>query len=137
MSDAGRKPFSDKVSEAIKPESEKGTFESAKETVTDKLDDFAGKNVPDNQKSAGQTLADNAKQGKEDATEQAGSALDKAKEQGQSLQDSAKKYIDDAREKYESGSLGETAQEYLDTAKAKAGEAAEYIQNAIGGAGKQ
>lgn len=135
MSDAGRKPFTDKVSETVTPDSQKSTLEQAKETVTDKVDNFAGKNVPDSEKSFGQTVADNAKQGKDDAADQSASALDKAKEQGASLQETAQKYVDDVKEKYESGALGDTAQEYLESAKAKAGEAAEYIQNAIGGSG--
>merc|ERR1712080_574156 len=67
MSDAGRKNFSDKLSESLTPESEKSTLEKGKEAVTDKVDDFAGKTVPDNQKSFGQTVADDAKKGSDDA----------------------------------------------------------------------
>ena len=35
MSDTGRKNFTDKASEALKPESEKSYLEQAKETITD------------------------------------------------------------------------------------------------------
>ncbi|PSK41291.1 hypothetical protein C7M61_000972 [Candidozyma pseudohaemuli] len=107
MSDAGRKPFTDKVSETVKPDSEKSYLEKGKEAVTDKVDEFAGKNVPDSQKSFGQSVADHAHQGSEDA----------------------KKEVNQ-----QSGSLSETAQEYYETAKEKASEAAEYVSNVVQGA---
>ena len=46
MSDLGRKNVSDKVSEAITPDNQKSTLEKTKETVTDRVDEFAGKEHP-------------------------------------------------------------------------------------------
>ncbi|KAF3988665.1 hypothetical protein FT663_02099 [Candidozyma haemuli var. vulneris] len=107
MSDAGRKPFADKVSETVKPDSEKSYLEQGKEAVTDTIDSFAGKNVPDSEKSFGQSVADHAKQGKDDAQKEI---------EGQS------------------SSISETAQEYYEAAKEKASEAAEYVSNVVSGA---
>ena len=41
MSDLGRKNVSDKVTEAVKPDSEKSTLEKAKESATDGLDSLS------------------------------------------------------------------------------------------------
>lgn len=106
MSDAGRKSFTDKASETIKPDSQKSTLEKGKEVVTDKYDELAGKATTDNQKSFGQSVADSAKQGKDDAKKEVG---------GQQT-------------------LGETAQEYFEAAKEKASEAAEYVSSVVSGA---
>lgn len=106
MSDAGRKSFTDKASEAVKPDSQKGYLEKGKEVVTDKVDELAGKGTPEDQKGLGQSLADSAHQGKEDAKKEASSQP----------------------------SLGETAQEYLEAAKEKASEAAEYVSQVVSGA---
>lgn len=57
MSDAGRKDFSDKASEAIKPDSQKSYAEQAKETITDYLDKGASEAQGD-QKSTTQKLGD-------------------------------------------------------------------------------
>lgn len=108
MSDAGRKNFSDKVSETLTPESEKSTLEKGKEAVTDKVDEFAGKTVPDNQKSFGQTVADDAKKGSDDA---------KAAVQDQ-----------------QGPTLTETAQEYVEEAKKQISNAAEYVSGVVSGA---
>lgn len=107
MSDLGRKNFSDKASEAIKPESEKSTLEQTKNTVTDKIDEFAGKGVPDNQKSFTQTAADHAKQGHDDA----------------------KSAVNDNQQ-----TLADTAAQYVDAAKEQAGKAAEYVSSVVTGA---
>lgn len=114
MSDAGRKPFSDKVSEAIKPESEKSTFEKGKESVTNTLDGFAAKNIPDNQKSFGQSVADNVKSGHDDAK----AAVQE--EHAQLQKDLA--------------TLGETAGEYLEAAKEQVANAAQYVSSVVTGA---
>ncbi|CAD1809477.1 Heat shock protein 9/12 family protein [Candida parapsilosis] len=114
MSDAGRKNFSDKLSESLTPESEKSTLEKGKEAVTDKVDDFAGKTVPDNQKSFGQTVADDAKKGSDDAKAAVEKEKAAADQQGQSL--------------------AETAQEYVEEAKKQISNAAEYVSGVVSGA---
>lgn len=107
MSDLGRKDFSDKVSEAVKPESEKSTLEQTKNTVTDKLDEYAGKGTPDNQKSFTQSAADHAKQGHDDAKD----AVNKDQQ-----------------------TLADTAAQYVDAAKEQVGNAAEYVSSIVTGA---
>lgn len=114
MADAGRKPFSDKLSEAVKPDSEKTTLEKGKEAVTNSLDNFAAKNTPDNQKSFGQTVADNAKAGHEDA----------------------KAAVSEQQAKLEKdqATFGETAGEYLEAAKEQVAHAAQYVSSVVTGA---
>ncbi|OBA21887.1 hypothetical protein METBIDRAFT_39016 [Metschnikowia bicuspidata var. bicuspidata NRRL YB-4993] len=107
MSDTGRKSFTDKAQEAMKPESEKSYLEKAKEGVTNAVDGFAAKNVPDSEKSFGQTVADNAKQGKDDAK-------DSVDQQG--------------------ATIGETAQEYVAVAKEQVANAANYVSGVVTGA---
>lgn len=107
MSDLGRKPVSDKISEAVKPDSEKSTLEKTKETVTGSVDKFAAHNVPDNQKSFSQTIADNVQTGHDDAKK--------------------------AANEHEA-TLSETATEYLEAAKVKAAEAAQYVSGVVTGA---
>lgn len=114
MSDAGRKPFSDKVSEAVTPESQKSTFEKGKESVTGAVDDFAAKNIPDNQKSFGQTVADNVKAGHDDAKAAVGEESAKAQQHG--------------------ATLSETAGEYFDAAKEQVANAAQYVSGVVTGA---
>ncbi|GEQ71245.1 hypothetical protein JCM33374_g4926 [Metschnikowia sp. JCM 33374] len=107
MSDAGRKSFTDKATEAITPQSEKSTLDKAKETVTDAVDGFAAKNVPDNQKSLGQTVADNAKKGSDDAK---------------------------ASVNEHESTIAETAQEYVAAAKEQVANAANYVAGVVTGA---
>lgn len=107
MSDAGRKSFTEKASEAITPDSQKSTLEKAKESVTDSLDGFAAKNIPDSEKSFGQTISDNAKQGHDDA---------KKAVQGNEA------------------SLAETAQGYVEAAKEQVANAAQYVSSVVTGA---
>ncbi|EGV61921.1 lipid-binding protein hsp12 [Yamadazyma tenuis] len=107
MSDLGRKNFNDKVSEAVTPESNKSALEKAKEQVTDKVDQFAAKATPDEQKSFGQTVADKAKEGHEDA----------------------KAEVSNNQE-----SLADTATAYIDAAKEQVGNAANYISGVVTGA---
>ncbi|KAF8002837.1 hypothetical protein OXX80_002253 [Metschnikowia pulcherrima] len=107
MSDAGRKSFTDKATEAVKPDSEKSYLEQAKEGVTNTLDGVAGKTVPDSEKSFGQTIADNAKQGKDDAK---------------------------STVNQNENTLGETAQEYVAAAKEQVANAANYVAGVVSGA---
>ncbi|KAH3668307.1 hypothetical protein OGAPHI_002061 [Ogataea philodendri] len=107
MSDLGRKGFGDKVSEAVKPDSQKSTLEKTKETVTDQVDKVAGGVVPDNQKSFGQTLGDKAQSGADTAKSDA---------------------------KDHQATLADTANEYLGAGKEKLAEAVEYVSGAISGA---
>lgn len=114
MSDAGRKPFTDKVSEAITPESQKSTLEKGKEAVTNAVDGFAAKHTPDSQKSFGQTISDNAKAGSDDA--KAAVQKEQAKVQGHEA------------------TLAETAGEYIEAAKEQVANAAQYVSSVVSGA---
>lgn len=58
MSDLGRKDISDKVSSAVKPDSQKSTPEQFKDKVTDKVDNAAGHATSDNDKSFVQQASD-------------------------------------------------------------------------------
>lgn len=114
MSDAGRKPFGDKVNEAITPESQKSTFEKGKEAITNKVDEFAAKGTPDNQKSFGQSVADLTKQGHDDAK----AAVDNKKSELQK----------------DEATLADTASEYIEAAKEQAANAAQYVSSVMTGA---
>lgn len=107
MADAGRKDFSSKLSEAVKPESEKSTFDKAKETATDYLDKAAAKMTPDSEKSFGQTVSDHIQQGHDDAKS-------KVDAEGKTWSDSAN--------------------ELLENGKKAVSEAAEYVSGAVTGA---
>lgn len=106
MSDLGRKNVSEKVTEAVKPDNEKTTLEKTKENVTNKVDDFAAKNTPDNQKSFSQTISDNVKEGHDDAKQTVNQ---------------------------KEGTLADTALEYVDAAKEQAANAAQYISGVVTG----
>ncbi|SGZ50395.1 CIC11C00000001817 [Sungouiella intermedia] len=114
MSDAGRKPFTDKVTEAVKPDSEKSILEKGSETVTDAVDNFAARNVPNLEKSFGQSIADNAKVGHDDAK----AAVEK----------------EHANAQQQGATLAETASEYLESAKEQVANAAEYVSLVVTGA---
>lgn len=58
MSDTGRKDFTDKAAEAIKPDDQKSYLEQAKEAITGKADDFQNKAQPNDAKSATQKAND-------------------------------------------------------------------------------
>ncbi|KAG7881629.1 hypothetical protein KL905_000885 [Ogataea polymorpha] len=107
MSDIGRKNLSDKITESVKPDSEKSAYEKTKEQVTDQADKLASKVTPDNQKSFTQTLGDKAQSGS-----------DKAKSEANQNQ----------------SSLADTANQYLDAGKEKLNEAVEYVSGALSGA---
>jgi ElaB/YqjD/DUF883 family membrane-anchored ribosome-binding protein len=106
MSDFGRKDFTDKVSEKVTPDSQKSTFEKAKEDVTGALDKGASSITPDSQKSFGQSVADHAQSGHDDAKS-------------------------DVKQNQET--LSETAASYVEAAKDQVLNAAEYVSNAVSG----
>ncbi|KAL7662835.1 12 kDa heat shock protein [[Candida] zeylanoides] len=107
MSDFGRKPVSDKISESVKPDSEKSTLEQAKESVTGTADKIAAKGTPEDQKSFSQTLSDSVQQGHDDAK----SAVNK-----------------------DQATLADTASEYVEAAKEQVTNAANYVSEVITGA---
>lgn len=94
MSDLGRKNVSDKITEAVKPDSEKTTFEKAKETVTDKVDQVGAKGTPEDQKSFAQTISDNVQQGHADAKKAVSG-------EGQSLTETVNSYVEAGKEQLE------------------------------------
>ncbi|KAF6054835.1 Heat shock protein 9/12 family protein [Candida parapsilosis] len=53
-----RKDLGDKVESKVKPDSQKSTFEQAKDKVTDAVDSLAGKGTSENDKSATQSASD-------------------------------------------------------------------------------
>lgn len=67
MSDAGRKDFSSKLSEAVTPDSQKTNYDKVKESVTDAYDKAAANITPDNQKTFGQSVSDSIQKGHDDA----------------------------------------------------------------------
>ncbi|KAF5102623.1 hypothetical protein D0Z00_000333 [Geotrichum galactomycetum] len=85
MSDNFRKDFSDKAAEAIKPDSQKGVFEKAGESVTNAADSLAGSAQPNSDKGFFQRGADHA-----------GNAKDSASKEGESFIDSAKNLVNSA-----------------------------------------
>lgn len=58
MSDTGRKDIGDKISSAVKPDSQKSTPELWKDKATDKLDNAVGDNTRDGDKSFLQQASD-------------------------------------------------------------------------------
>lgn len=58
MSDTGRKDFTDKAAEAIKPDDQKSYLEQAKEAITGKTDDLQKNLQPNESKSATQKAND-------------------------------------------------------------------------------
>ncbi|OBA25996.1 Lg-Hsp12p [Hanseniaspora valbyensis NRRL Y-1626] len=94
MSDAGRKDFTDKAAEAIKPDSEKSYLEQAKETITDYADKAASYLQSDKDKGVAQNVSDNVSKGQ-----------DKSTSSGKSFSESAGEYLGEAKEK-----LGEYTQ---------------------------
>lgn len=58
MSDLGRKDISDKIESAVKPDSQKTTFEQAKDKVTDTVDNVVGGNTSGEGKSWTQQAGD-------------------------------------------------------------------------------
>ncbi|KZO95588.1 heat shock protein 9/12 [Calocera viscosa TUFC12733] len=58
MSDTGREPISDKVSAAVKPDSEKSTTEHFGDMLSGKADNAAGSAEGDKNKSTLQSVSD-------------------------------------------------------------------------------
>ncbi|CCH44331.1 hypothetical protein BN7_3893 [Wickerhamomyces ciferrii] len=58
MSDLGRKDFTDKAKEAVKPDDQKSYLEQAKEALTGKTDDLQKNFQPEDAKSATQKAGD-------------------------------------------------------------------------------
>ncbi|QLL31771.1 hypothetical protein HG536_0B06390 [Torulaspora globosa] len=88
MSDAGRKDFSEKLSEKAKPESQKSYMEQGKEKVTDAADRVAGAIQPEENKGVAQGVHDAAKEGKDEA-------------KGESFEETAGQYVEAAKKKLE------------------------------------
>ncbi|ODV59364.1 lipid-binding protein HSP12 ASCRUDRAFT_77108, partial [Ascoidea rubescens DSM 1968] len=85
MSDFGRKNFTQKASEAVKPNSEKTYAEQTKEKATG-LADSIGKTVqPESQKSYGQKASDTL-----------GNKKDEAQDSGKTVLDTAGEYVEAA-----------------------------------------
>lgn len=105
MSDTGRKDFSERAKESLKPESEKGYMEKGKEYVTDAADKVAGAVQPEKDKGVLQGATDAADKGE-----------DRAKVQNAGQE-----------------SYSEQAKEYLDSAKMKLNDAVEYVSNSLHG----
>lgn len=93
MSDAGRKNFTDKAAEAVKPDSQKSYLEQAKETITDYADKAAAYLHPDSEKGVAQNVSDNLGKGQDKSAS------------GKSFSETASEYLDEAKEK-----LGEFTQ---------------------------
>ncbi|KAI9728422.1 MAG: hypothetical protein M1828_003822 [Chrysothrix sp. TS-e1954] len=81
MSDAGRKPMTDKISESIVPDSSKSTQQKMKEGVTDIGDKGARGAQTDDSKSSGQSMVDKMGRTKDEEKHggTGGSVLDSAK----------------------------------------------------------
>jgi hypothetical protein len=83
MTDAGRKDFSTKIQESVTPDSQKTTFDKAKETVTDGLDKTASALTPEQDKSFTQNVGDHVQKGHDNAqktwTESAAEVLENGK----------------------------------------------------------
>ncbi|KAK9374593.1 heat shock protein 9/12-domain-containing protein [Lipomyces chichibuensis] len=104
MTDAGRKPVSDKVSETVSPDSQKSYAEQVKEQVTGVYDKVARDLQPEESKSTFQSAADTA-------TGKSSDAKDTADTHQQSFSDSAKQYAASAQKK--TGETLHSAGEYL------------------------
>ncbi|KAK9462602.1 heat shock protein 9/12-domain-containing protein [Lipomyces oligophaga] len=91
MSDIGRKPLSDKVSEAVYPDSQKSATQNIKEGITDAYDKVARDVQPEEDKSTLQSAVDNVSGSvddtKADADKHTASFLDSAKVQAASAQE--------------------------------------------------
>ncbi|KAK9384111.1 heat shock protein 9/12-domain-containing protein [Kockiozyma suomiensis] len=107
MSDAGRKPVSDKISETITPDSQKSYAEQIKESATGAYDKVARDIQPEESKSTFQSGVDSVTGGSSDAKksadENSASFVDTAKEYAASAQQSAADALNSASE-YLSGS---------------------------------
>ena len=85
MSDEGRKDFTQKAKESMKPDSEKSYLEMGKEHLTNAADSIAGMFQPNEDKGVAQGIFDSSKQGKNKA-------------EAQSHGNAAKEKLDDSAE---------------------------------------
>ncbi|KAK9316818.1 heat shock protein 9/12-domain-containing protein [Lipomyces starkeyi] len=90
MTDAGRKPVSDKVSDTMTPDSQKSYAEQVKEQVTGVYDKVARDLQPEESKSTFQSAADTV-------TGKSSDAKDTADTHHQSFVESAKQYASSAQ----------------------------------------
>lgn len=107
MSDLGRKNVSDKITESVKPDSEKSTLEQTKDTVTSKVDELAAKGTPEDQKSFSQSISDSVQQGHKDAKKQVG---------------------------HDETTLADTVSQYVDAGKEQLANATQYVSGVVTGA---
>ena len=102
MADAGRKDFSDKLSEKVTPDSQKTYYDQAKEAVTDAYDKAASALTPEDNKSLGQRLGDSVQRGHDDVKGDAKSAANS----GESAFDHLKQATADAVERVSAAVTG-------------------------------
>ncbi len=88
MSDTGRKGFSDKLNETVTPDSQKNTFDKAKEGVTDQADKLGSKAQPNSEKSYAQQASDKLNN--------SGSNSNNLSQTAGEYVESAKNYVNDA-----------------------------------------
>lgn len=106
MSDAGRKDFTDKIHEAIKPEAQKPATEKIGESITNAADNIAGAVQPESEKGVFQKAHDDSKVTKENAKATHESWVDTAKKEGEVLLNSARNAVNHAAE-YIAGSTAD------------------------------
>ncbi|KAF2098036.1 hypothetical protein NA57DRAFT_76833 [Rhizodiscina lignyota] len=80
MSDSARKGLGEQAQEKVTPDSQKSTFEQAKEGVTGTADRAAGAAQPDDQKSTTQKMGDSVRGTSDDTSEQSKSYVQSAQE---------------------------------------------------------
>lgn len=120
MSDAGRKDFSTKVQEHIKPEAQKPATEKLGETISNAADTIASAVQPEEDKGVLQKAADDTKLTKDNAKVSGESWIDTAKKEGGVLLNTAKNAVNQAAE-YVAGSTASaktTTPEVTDPTKA-------------------
>ncbi|KAL1924895.1 uncharacterized protein VTP21DRAFT_4549 [Calcarisporiella thermophila] len=78
--DTGRKDFTTRAKEAVKPDSQKSTTERASENISGGADRLASRIVPDSQKSTGQQVADTGRGAHDQTHDQGKGIMDKAKD---------------------------------------------------------
>ncbi|CCX30901.1 heat shock protein 9/12-domain-containing protein [Pyronema domesticum] len=75
MSDSLRKPFSDRVSEKMTPDSSKSTIDKAKESITTTADRAVGEMQPDSSKSSTQEGFDKSRREKDTIVDKVKNAI--------------------------------------------------------------
>lgn len=95
---AGRKDFSTKVSEAIKPQAQKPATEKIGESITNAADRVAGAVQPESEKGVFQKASDDTRAVKDNSQVQGESFLETAKKEGTVLINTAKNAVNHAAE---------------------------------------